>query len=78
MNCLMSNFYKLFFLYLSFYQFERVAGNSDLIPTILNGFLNFIFTKNLSSLAIYEVVQSSNSFIAEEIYVDKGHINTRG
>lgn len=78
MSCLMSNFYKLFFLYLSFYQFERVAGNSDLIPSILNGFLNFISTKNLSRSAIQELVQSSNSFIAEEIYVDKGHINTRG
>ena len=78
MNCLMSNFYKLFFLYLSFYQLERVTGNSDLIRSILNGFLNFIFRKNFSRLAIQEVVQSSNSFIAEEVYVDKGHINTKG
>ena len=56
----------------------------------MNGFLNFLFPENLSRSTICEVVQSSNSFIAEEVYnklrnknhkmhlaktVDKGHIN---
>ena len=67
-----------------------MPGNLGLIPPILNGFLNFLFPENLSCSTICKVVQSSNSFIAEEVYnklrnqnhkihlaktVDNGHIN---
>lgn len=70
-----------------------MPGKLGLISSILNGFVNFLVPENLSRSTICEVVQSSNSFIAEEVCnkltnkshkmhltktVDMGHINISG